>query len=170
MALMAKAKKQAQGEQFAAPDIAQFVPQGMEDAVERIIAAGAKMMYSPQMRDEVMKQVQGDQPIATKLAHNVAGLLMVLDQKAQGGMPVQAIFPAAIGLMGEAASVLQAAGQTVTQEDFNEAARMVFVLLAKKMGASDEQIMEQAGQFAGGDDGDDNGAMEGEPMQAGVAA
>lgn len=163
MALMDRAKKANQAGGFTKPDVSQFVPPGMKDQVDRIVAAGMKMMYSPDMRDEVMAAVQGDEPTSKKLADNVTGLMLALDQKAQGGMPIEAIFPAAIGLMGEAADVLVAAGQEVSQEDFNEGARMVFVMIGKQMGASDEDIMGAAQQHAGPDqEGADDAMPEGQ--------
>lgn len=170
MALMDKAKKANQAGGFTKPDVSQFVPPGMQDQVDRIVAAGMKMMYSPDMRDEVMAAVQSDEPTAKKLADNVTGLMLALDQKAQGGMPIEAIFPAAIGLMGEAAGVLQAAGQDVSQEDFNEGARMVFVMIGKQMGASDEDIMGAAQQHAGPDQEDaDHEAMPTDPAEDAAA-
>ena len=158
MALMDKARAASgptQGDSFTKPDIAQFVPPGMTDQVDRIVAAGMKMMYSPDMRDEMMGAIDSEDPTAKKLAENVVGLMLALDQKAQGGMPVEAIFPAAIGLLGEAAGVLVAAKQPVSQEDFNEAARMVFVMMGKQMGASDDDIMGAAQQHIGGGDDED---------------
>jgi hypothetical protein len=138
------------GGSFKRPDISQFTPPAMQDIVQRIAAAGMKIMYSPDMRQELMKEVQRDVPVPQKLAEAVVGLMLTLDQKAQGGIPAQAIFPAAMELLGEAAEVLSAAGQQVTQQDYNDAARMMFVLIARKMGAKDDQIMGAAQQIAGG--------------------
>jgi len=161
MALMQKAQAQAAG--FQKPDISQFVPEGVRDVVDRVVAAGMKVMYSPQMRDEVVKAVQSDEPVASKLAQNTVGLAIMLDQKTEGGIPMEALFPIVIGLMGEAADVLQAAGETVTMEDFNEAARMAFVIIGKKMGASDDDIMGAAQQHA--DMGDDEGVEQEAPPE-----
>lgn len=147
--LMQRASE-AKAPAFKRPDPAQFIPKGQEDNTQRIIAAGMKMMYSPEMRDELQQAVEGEDPAAQKMAENVTGLMLMLDQQAQGGMPEGAMFPAAIGLLGEAADVLVSAGQTVTQDDFNEAARMLFVMMSKKMGASEEDIMDAAKKNAGG--------------------
>lgn len=138
-----------QARQAQAPNWQQFTPPELHDAVERIIAAGAKLMYSPDMRDELQKAVSADMPAEEKLADNVVGLMLTLDQKSQGGLPVAAIFPAGIGLLGEAAQVLQAAGQKVTQEDFNNAALRMYVVMGKKLGGTDEQIMQGAQQAMG---------------------
>jgi len=140
----------ADGGQFNAPDWKQYTPPELRDPVERIVAAGAKLMYSPELREELQQAVQSDAPVDQKLADNVVGLLLTLDQKSQGGLPVAALFPAGLGLLGEAAQVLQAAGQQVTQEDFNNAALRMYVVVGKKLGGSDEEIMQGAQQAMGG--------------------
>lgn len=149
-AQQADAEQGGQGGQFQAPDWRQFTPPELQDPVERIVAAGAKLMYSPEMRQELHQAVGAQVPVDQKLADNVVGLMLTLDQKSQGGLPVAALFPAGIGLLGEAAQVLQAAGQQVTQQDFNDAAVRMYVVIGKKLGGTDEQIMQGAQQAMGG--------------------
>lgn len=135
------------------PDYRQFTPPEILDDVERIVAAGAKLMYSPELREELHQTVNADMPIDQKLGDSVVGLLLTMDQQAKGGLPAAAIFPAGMGLLGEAAQVLQAAGQKVTQEDFNDAALRMFTIIGKKLGGTDEQIMSAAQQAMGGQPG-----------------
>ncbi len=135
-----------EGAKFNKPDITQFIPNDMRDIVDRVVAAGHKVIYSEQMRQQVLDEIGLDTPVPQKLAEAVVGLLLTLDSKSQGGIPQAALFPAAVGLLGEAAEILSAAGQVVTQEDFNEALRMMFVLIAKKLGASDDDVMAMSQQ------------------------
>ena len=134
---------------FKPPNTAQFVPPEMKDTVDRIVAAGMKMAYSPQMADERQQFLQGQEPIGQRMAQTVAGLLLTLDQQAKGGLPVGAIFPAGVDLLGDAAEMLSKAGQPVSQEDFNDAARQLFVIVGQKLGGTPDQIMQAAGQAAG---------------------
>lgn len=147
------------GEGFKKPDISQFIPPEMKDVVDRVVAAGVKIMYSPQMREQVRGAIESNQPTPQKLAENTTGLLLTLDQQTPSGIPAGALFPVGIELLGESSEVLQSAGQDVTQEDFNQAARMMFVLIGQKLGGSPEQIMGAAEQaLPGGEDGDDPAA------------
>lgn len=159
-----RAQPQDDGGQLKKPDWQALTPPDMLDAVQRIVAAGQKLMYSPGLRDELHKAVAADQPVDQKLADNVVGLLLTMDQQAQGGLPVGALFPAAMGLLSEAADVLQAAGQQVTQEDYNDAALRMFTVIGKKLGGTDEQIMGAAQQAMGGQPAD------GQPQGAAPAA
>lgn len=70
---------------FKRPNIAALVPPAMKDTVDRVVAAGMKLMYSPQMKQEVQQAIQSDKPVPQKLAESVTGLLLVLDQQASGG-------------------------------------------------------------------------------------
>jgi len=154
MALMQKARllqgQQDDGGGFKKPDVSGFIPEGARDAVDRVVAAGMRIMYAPESRQKIMAEIQRKAPVPQKIAEAMTGLLLILDQKSKGGIPMAAIFPAALELLGEAGKTLEAAGQTVTQEDYNEAARMMFVLIGKKLGASKEQLMGTAEQVVGG--------------------
>lgn len=138
------------GASFQRPNVDQFVPPEMKDAVQRIVAAGMKLAYSPQMAEERKQFIEGQEPAPERMAMNVAGLLLTLDQRAKGGLPVGALFPAGMELMSDAAEMLTKAGQPVSQEDYNDGARRLFVVLGQKMGGSPEQIMQAAEQAAGG--------------------
>ena len=46
--------------------------------------------------------------------------------------------------------MLAAAGQQVTQDDFNNAALRMYVVIGKKLGGSDDQIMQSVQQAMGG--------------------
>jgi hypothetical protein len=139
--------KTAGGGSFQRPDIKQLVPPEQADAVQRIVAAGMKLMYSPAMREELQAEVTREGPAPQKMAQGVVGLLLTMDKQSKGGLPVAAIFPAAIELLGEAAEILTAANQPVTQEDYNEAVRMTIVLIAQALGAKDpQQVMDGLAQ------------------------
>ena len=150
MALMQKAAAQKPaGASFKKPDVSQFVPQAMHDTFQRVVAAGMKIMYSPDMKDEMDAAMQSQDPIPKKIADNTTGLLLTLDQQTKGGIPAGALFPAAVELAAEAADVLVAAGQAVSQEDFNDALLMMYAQIGKKLGGSDDELMQNAQQALG---------------------
>lgn len=152
-ALMQSAQQRAQQGRsagFKKPDPSTFIPKGQEDAVQRVVAAGLKTMYAPGMRQDLMNEINRDVPIPQKMAEGVVGLVLTLDKQTKGGIPMPAIFPAVLMLLAESAELLTNAGQAVTQEDYNEAAQMAYVLFARKMGAKDEQIMGELQKRVGG--------------------
>ena len=163
MGLMQQAEAgQPKGPAFTPPDVAKSVAPQMKDAVDRIVAAGFKIMYAPDMKDELMAAVQSQEPTPKKLAENVAGLVVTLNQKTRGGLPVEAIFPAAVMLLTEAAGVLTAAGQDVSDDEYKDAVRMLFVMLGQKLGGTPEQITAAAATALPQGDPEE----QGEPPQA----
>jgi hypothetical protein len=137
------------GAGFKKPDISQFVPPDLTDAVQRTVAAGMKLMYSPDMRDEMQAGIQSQDPIPKRIADNTLGLLLTLDGKTQGGIPAGAIFPVGVELAGECAEVLDNAGQAVSQADFNDSLLALYAMMGKKLGATDDQLMQSAQQSVG---------------------
>lgn len=157
------------GGAFKRPDIGPSIPPEQQDAVARIVAAGMKVMYSPEMREQIMQVVQSQDPIPKKLAESVVGLLLVLDKKAGGKTPVDALPWAAMELLGEAADILAAAKQPVSQEDYSAAATLTVWLMARKMGASDEQVIGSLKQLGQGKAAAPGAApAAGAPMQGGA--
>ena len=157
MALMQKAaqamkRQQAGGPTFKRPTIP--VSPKMRDTVDRIVAAGMKVMYSPEMADEREQAVSGGGPVAQALAESITGLTLILDQKSQGGLPIEAIFPAAMELLSDAAEMFIKAGKPVDQETYNDAARMMFVMIGRKLGANNDELMNGARAAAGSQGGD----------------
>lgn len=159
-----RAAEPAAEEPFQRPDTAKLVPKGAEDAYARIVAAGQKLMYSQDMRDDLQKEVAREVPVAQKMAEGVVGLMLTMDKQTKGGLPMEALFPAALELLNEAAAILTESGQTVTMEDWKDGARMMFVIMARKFGAKDEEIMAAVQKMVPGEE-PQAGAP---PMQGGM--
>ena len=130
---------------FTKPDITSAIPPEQVDAVNRIVAAGMKLMYSAGMRDELKAAVNSPEPTAKVLAENVTGLMLMMDQKSgKSGLPPEAIMPAAVELLGDSGDMMVKAGRPVSQEDFKTAMQMLLVMVSKKMGMDDAQVMDMA--------------------------
>jgi len=175
MALMnraaAKVENQKAGPTFKRPTIP--VSPKMKDVVDRVVAAGMKIMFAPEMADERNQAVSSNEPVSQALAKNVVGLTLILDQKSQGGIPMEAIFPAAMELLSEVGELFVKAGKPVTQDDYNDAARLMYIMIGKKLGASDDELMNGAKQAVSAGAGEqDPGAEEqpGGPEEPGEAA
>lgn len=157
--LLQKAKERAPA--FEKPDVAALIPEGQEDAVARVVAAGLKISYHPSMRQQLLESVQGDAPIPVKLGDNVAGLMLLMQKRAKGGgIPPAVMLPAAMELLGEAAEMLSAAGETVTREDFNDGAIRMIGQIAKAMDPNATPETIQQGLAAGANLPDEGGEAE----------
>lgn len=170
MALLDKAKappQQAGG--FQPPDLSGLMSKldpKTQDVVERVTAAAMKIMYSPAMRDTVKQQLQSQDPVPKKLADNATGLLLMMDKRSDGGIPPAALMPAGLNIMVAEAEALEAAGQSVSQDDFSVGSMMLFANIGKKLGGTDQDLMQIAAKgIQGGQTGQGDQAQEGtEPM------
>ena len=153
MRIVKQARQQVDGK-LQKPDIAPFIPKGMEDPVARVVAAGMKLMYAPEMRPRLMAHVQSDKASIQTLAQGVTDLIKQLEARSnggQGGIPQAALFPAAMQLLGEAADVAQASGQPITQDEYNQAAQLMFALIGKQVvHGTDKQLMLGAANVVAG--------------------
>lgn len=159
---------------FTKPDISKAIPPNMVDVVQRIVAAGMKLMYGPNMRDKLREAVQSKDPTAQVLAENVTGLMLILDRTASktkgNGIPPEAVLPAAIELLGDAADAMVQAGREVTQDDFKTAMQTTFVLISHKMGMNEAQIMDAANKALPPDQQANGGAPPDGPAAQAAAA
>lgn len=126
---------------FPLPNPASYIPHGYEDVVSRLVAAAMKLMYSKQLRPALMRSIQSKEPAPKRLALSVVGLFLMLDGKTRGGIPLPAIFPACLAILGEACKIAVSAHQQVSQSDYKQAALIMATLIAQKMGGSPQQIM-----------------------------
>lgn len=139
---------------FVAPELETFTPPEQLDAVQRVVAAGMKLIYQGDMAEEVQAELARDVPVAQMLAEAAVGWLLILDRQAPQGIP-EPIMPMALqALVGEAAEIASKAGKQISQDDFDDATMLGHQLMARKLGYTDEQIMQgvqgQAGQAAEG--------------------
>ena len=120
------------------------VPPELMESFERVVLAGKKIMYSPQMEDTIKEELAGDGPIEKKLAFAVAGLVSILDKQAKPKLPVKIIVPAAIELLYDAANFISEAGLApeVTPEQLKTATQGMVMLVLKMYGSNDEQIKQ----------------------------
>lgn len=138
-------------EPFKRPDLSKFIPPDQKDVVDRVVAAGMKIMFSPATRDDLQAAVASQEPCPKVIAENVSGLMLTLDQKSKGGIPQAAIFPAAAELAGEAAELLVQAGKPVTMGEYHDALLAMYGILGRKLGGKPEELMGAAQQsLAGG--------------------
>lgn len=87
------------------------------DALQRVILAGMRMLYDPKTFPMFKQGISTKQPLANILALQTAGLIKLLDKKANHQIPKQVIAPAAVMLLAEIARFMNEAGLVKPTED-----------------------------------------------------
>jgi hypothetical protein len=116
------------------------VPAALAGALDRIVLAGRKVLYSEQMKPQIVQQMQGPGDLGTKIGTGVVGLLAILMSKSNGTFPPQLVVPAAVILCAEAADLLRTAGANVTDPDIARAIAVATQEIMKRSGVKPEQL------------------------------
>ena len=122
----------------------------MRQAYMRVVMAGKKVMYSPQMQGQVVELLKGPGSMGHKLGQGVVSLMGILLEQSQNTLPPQLIIPAATELVAEAADFLRKAGAKVSDNDIAEGIADMIATVMQRAGISPEQLPELMRQQGGG--------------------
>lgn len=125
------------------------IPPEMQDAYERLVMAGKKVLYSEAMAPQIQQLLQGPGELGEKLGQGVVALLAMLIDKANGTLPPQLIIPAGIELVVEAGNFLKDAGQAVSKDDIAEGTATLVGEILQRAGVSMDQLPQLLGQQGG---------------------
>lgn len=131
------------------------IPANLQDAYQRIVLAGMKVMFDKSTHKLMLEELDGPGTMGEKLGKGIAGLMILLVQQSNGTLPPQLIIPAALELLAHAADFLKKSGQQVSNEDFGEASQVAiseimrqFNLDPDKVAAIGSRGVESQGQQA----------------------
>ena len=92
-----------------------------QNALERIVLAGMKVMFSPQTHQMMLQELDAQGDIVDKLAQGTAKLMGLLYQQSRNTMPGDLLIPAGGVLMAKACEFLNKSGTAVTEDQFRQA-------------------------------------------------
>lgn len=114
------------------------MPPELRKAFEQVVKAGQTIMYSPETREEVMQFLTSEAPIEERLGMGIANLVIMIDNKANGSLPKEALIPAATVLLFDAADVLKQSGEQIGAEQIGLAYEMMFYGIFEGYGVKPE--------------------------------
>lgn len=124
------------------------IPAQLQDMYQRIVLAGAKIMYSPEMKDVVSEQFKRQVPPWQKVGEGAVGLMGIILQQARPVPPPEIIVAATIELAGEVAEFFGEAGLQISEDDRKKALQFASITILQGLGAKPDQIMQ--GMVQGG--------------------
>ena len=138
------------------------IPANMQDGYERIVLAAKKVMYSPQMKPQMMELLRGPGTVGEKIGKGVVALMAILYSQSNNTLPPQLIIPAATEMVAEAGDFLRKAGMKVSDDDVAEGMATMIEEILSRAGVSPEQIPQL---LAGDAQGGQMPAQPGQPPQ-----
>ena len=113
--------------------------------LDRIVAAGLRVMFDPKTHKLMLQSMQAQGPVEQKLADGVVRLMGMLWSESKASLPPELLIPAAMVLLAHAADFLNKTGQPVTPEQFGKANELAIDMILKQVGLSSDKIAAKAG-------------------------
>lgn len=139
------------------------LPENMKAPFQRVVLAGLKVMFDPQTHQLMLKELAGPAPLPQKLGLGITGLIALLFQQAQRGIPPQLLIPAGLVLLAHAVQFVQQSGERVSAQEFGQASQIFIDRLLT------EFKVDPARVAAAGARGQAQAAAGGKPAPAGGA-
>lgn len=124
------------------------MPPELQNAYDRVVTAGMKIMFDKNSHQLLLKEIQGPGSTGEKLGKGIVGLMMVMFQKSNKTMPPAVMVPAGLELLMQAADFANKAGlMKVTNKDIGEGVDIMINLLLKAFGVKPQQIQQMLNQY-----------------------
>ena len=110
--MIQKEMARPEGEELTPEVIQQNIkmPPELQEAYERVVIAGMKVMFSKETHRIMLKEMQQPGPVAERLGRGIAGLMLLLVKESNNTMPPQVIIPAGLELMMQAVDFMRKTG------------------------------------------------------------
>jgi hypothetical protein len=113
----------------------------LANTVQKIVAAGEKVMYSPQTHDMMLQQIKSNPDPAVAVGEGIAKLFAILRKESKGTLNMKAAIPAMNILMCEALDFMEQAGVVqVTPELLASASKEMGSALLQVLGVTPEKM------------------------------
>lgn len=116
------------------------MPPQLQQAYERVVAAGMKVMFDPKTHGQMVQVLQQPGPLDQKIAQGIAGLLMLLWKESNGSIPPKVLIPAGIELAMHAVDFLKKAGQQVSDQDVAQGVSEMINIVLQKFGINPDKL------------------------------
>lgn len=128
--------------------VGQLVTPDMKDAVQRIVLAGQKILYSPETHSAVEDKLKESDDPAVAAGKGVVELMGVLAHESRGTLPQKAVTPSMMILLTDILDYLKQSGRIKGDNaDIERAAQSLAETMMQGSGASEgafDQIMGRA--------------------------
>lgn len=118
------------------------LPAGMEVPYEKIVLVAKKIMYSQQLKPQVMQLLKGPGTIGQKLGNGVVALMAIVQSQTNNTLPPQLIIPVATEMVAEAGDFMRKAGAKVTDHDIAEGMAVMVGEILQRAGMGPEQVQQ----------------------------
>jgi hypothetical protein len=125
------------------------MPPELQEAYERVVIAGMKVMFSKESHKLMLDELQKEGPVGQKLGTGIAGLMLLLIKESNGTLPPEVVVPAGINLLTRAADFIRKSKiEKITNGDIGDAMEVFISTILDKFGVSPEQMTQMLNQYS----------------------
>jgi hypothetical protein len=125
------------------------VPPELQEAYERVVIAGMKVMFSEKTHKLMLDELQKEGPLGQKLGMGIAGLLMLLIKQSNNTIPLEVVIPAGVNLITRAADFIRKTEiEKITNADIGDAMEVMISTVLQKFGVEPEQMNQMLNQYS----------------------
>jgi hypothetical protein len=130
------------------PDQGIDIPPELQEAYDRVVLAGMKIMFSEKGNKLVVDQLKAEGPLGQKIGKGVASLVLMVFKISNETVPLEVLIPAGIKLVSEAADfVSKVTEQPVPEPEMGVAMETLIMTLLEKFGVDPAQMEQMLNQF-----------------------
>jgi hypothetical protein len=124
------------------------VPEELQEAYDRVVVAGMKVMFSKETHRIMLKELQKEGPLSQRLGQGIAGLMLVLFKESNESLPPQIIIPAGVELLMQAVDFLRKTDLAKpTNEEIGEGLQIMIATIMEKFGVDPSRFEQMLNQF-----------------------
>lgn len=124
------------------------IPPELQEAYDRVVVAGMKIMFSKETHRIMLKEMQKEGPVAQRLGTGIAGLMLIMVKESNDTMPPQIIIPAGIELMMQAVDFMKKTGMAnPTNEEIGQGMQIMITTILEKFGVDPARFEQMLNQF-----------------------
>lgn len=124
------------------------MPPELQEAYERVVVAGMKVMFSKETHRIMLKEMQRPGPVAERLGRGIAGLMLLLVKESNSTMPPQVILPAGMELMMQAVDFMRKTGMAkIANKDIGDAMQIFINTIFEKFGVDPAKFEQMVNSY-----------------------
>lgn len=124
------------------------LPPELQNAYERVVVAGMKLMFSKETNKYLLKALEGQGSMAEKLGNGIAELVLMLFLQSNKTMPPQVIIPAGTELVVQAADFIKKSQLApVTNRDIGDGIQIMMAQVFRQFGIDPNKLIQKIDQF-----------------------
>ena len=125
------------------------MPPELQEAYERVVIAGMKVMFSKESHRAMLQEIQKPGRMDERLGKGIAGLMLMLFKESNETMPPAVIIPSGFNLLMQAVDFLRKSGLAKpTNAEIGDGIETMMSIILEKFGVAPDKMAQMLNQYS----------------------